>query len=203
VRYADLVLTSAPGACRVGGRRLRVIGQGIDTARFVPAPNDPAGPFTVLNAGRMAPVKRPNLVSVACRRAGVALRLVGPGTDLPAGHVAEPPVPHTAMPALLQSVHAFATASATGSPDKAALEAMACGLPVVALGEGLRGALPADLAEQVIVPDIDAMAARLRALATMPPASRRAFGLSLREAVVARHALADLAGRIVAAFDTC
>ena len=142
------------------------------------------------------------MVSVACSRAGVALRLVGPGNP-PPGLVAEPAVLHAAMPALLRSAHVFATASATGSPDKAALEAMACGLPVVALGEGLRGALPADLAAQVIVPDVEAMAVRLKTLAAMTPAARRAFGLALREAVVERHALDGLARRIVGAFEKC
>lgn len=200
-RFADLILTSAPEACRVAPAKVRVLGQGIDLARFTPAPAEPPKPFTVLCTGRIAPVKRPHLVVQACAQAGVALRLVGPGAM--AGITAEPPVPHAAMPALLQGAHAFATASRTGSPDKAALEAMACALPVVALGEGLRGALPPDLAAQVIVPDIDAMAARLRTLAAMPPAERRSLGLALRDLVVARHGLDALADGIVAALLPC
>jgi glycosyltransferase involved in cell wall biosynthesis len=107
------------------------------------------------------------------------------------------------MPDALRRAHIFATASATGSPDKAALEAMACALPVVALGEGLRGALPDALAAQVIVPDVAAMAARLTALAAMTPEARRSFGLQLRDAVVARHDLRQLAAKIVAAFGAC
>jgi glycosyltransferase involved in cell wall biosynthesis len=200
-RFADVILTSAPDACRVAPAKVRVLGQGIDLSRFTPAAAEPPDPFTVVSAGRIAPVKRPHLVAQACARAGVALRLVGPGAM--AGLAAEPPVPHAAMPALLQGAHAFATASDTGSPDKAALEAMACGLPVVALGEGLRGALPAGLAAQVIVPDVDAMAARLAALAAMPGQQRRAFGLALRQVVVARHGLDALAGRIVAELAAC
>jgi hypothetical protein len=200
-KFAHLLLTSADGACRIGGAKRRVLGQGIDVARFTPAAREPDCPFTVLTAGRIAPVKRLDLVQRACAQAGVRLRIVGPGV-LP-GIAAEPPVPHAAMPALLRGVHAFATAGATGSPDKAALEAMACGLPVVALGEGLRGALPADLAAPVIVPDEAAMAARLAALASMGEAERRAFGALLREVVMQRHALDALAGRIIASFDTC
>lgn len=199
--FADLLLTSSASACRIGAARRLVLGQGIDTALFSPAAIEPAEPFSVLTAGRIAPVKRLELVAEACARAGVRLGIVGPGR-LP-GIASMLPVPHVAMPALLRSAQVFATASATGSPDKAALEAMACGLPVVALGEGLRGALPADLAAQVIVPDVEAMAARLAALAAMAPAARRAFGLALRQVVVERHALDDLAGRIVAAFDRC
>jgi glycosyltransferase involved in cell wall biosynthesis len=103
------------------------------------------------------------------------------------------------MPAALQGAHAFATASNTGSPDKAALEAMACALPVVALGEGLRGALPPELARQVIMPDASAFAARLAALAAMAPEERRGFGLALREAVLERHDRAGQQARIVAA----
>lgn len=195
--FAQLLLTSTEAACRIAPDRRRVLGQGIELARFTPAAADPPGPFTVLSVGRIAASKRPQLVAEACARAGVALRLVGPRV-LP-GLTAEPAVPHAALPALLRTGHAFATASATGSPDKAALEAMASGLPVVALGEGLRGALPAELAGRVIVPDIAAMAARLAELAAMPADHRRAFGAALREAVVARHGLDALARKIAAA----
>lgn len=200
-KFADLLLTSSAAACRVGGARRRVLGQGIDVDCFSPAAAEPAGPFTVLCAGRIAPVKRVGRVADACARAGVRLRIVGPG-QLP-GIASEPPLPHRAMPALLRSVHAFATASATGSPDKAALEAMATGLPVVALGEGMRGALPTKLAAEVIVADEAALAGRLAALAAMGAAGRRAFGARLREAVVAEHALAGLSARIVAALGAC
>jgi glycosyltransferase involved in cell wall biosynthesis len=178
-----------------------VLGQGIDLALFHPAAAEPPAPFTVLSLGRIAPAKRPHLVVAACARAGVGLRLVGPGS-LP-GIVAAPPVPHAGVPLLMRAAHAFATAGATGSPDKAALEAMACGLPVVALGEGLRGALPPDLAGQVIVPDVAAMADRLAALAAMPAGARRAFGASLRAAVVARHGLDALADGIVRDLARC
>lgn len=199
--FAHALLTSTEAACRVAPARRCVLGQGIDTRLFAPSASEPPPPVRVLSAGRIAPVKRPALVAEACARAGLGLRLVGPGAL--SGLAAEPAVAHAAMPVLLRGAHIFATASATGSPDKAALEAMACGLPVVALGEGLRGALPDDLARQVIVPDVAAMAARLAGLAAMPPAARRAFGLALREAVIARHDLAGLAGRIVAAIAAC
>jgi glycosyltransferase involved in cell wall biosynthesis len=199
--FADVLLTSSRAACRIGGPRRRVLGQGIDVDRFTPAAAEPPAPFTVLTAGRIAPVKRIGQVAAACGQAGVRLRIVGPG-QLP-GIISEPPVAHAAMPALLRGAHVFATASATGSPDKAALEAMACGLPVVALGEGLRDALPADLAAEVIVPDSAAMAARLATLAAMQPADRRALGARLRAAIVARHALDALAARIIAAIDAC
>lgn len=200
-KFADLLLTSTAGACRIAPAKRRVLGQGIDTEHFRPAAAEPAAPVSVLCAGRIAPVKRLRLVVEACARAGLPLRLVGAGRI--DGLVSEPPRAHAAMPALLRSAHIFATASATGSPDKAALEAMACGLPVVALGEGLQGALPPALAAQVIVDDVGAMAARLAELAAAGAARRRDLGLALREAVIARHALDRLAGRIVAVFGEC
>jgi glycosyltransferase involved in cell wall biosynthesis len=187
--FAARVLTSAPSAFPLPTAKCVVVGQGIDTQAFSPAAQEPAAPFTVLTAGRLAPVKRVPLVARACADAGVALRVVGPPGAA---------VPHRAMPDMLRAAHAFATASATGSPDKAALEAMACALPVVALGEGLRTALPDALADQVIVPDLPAMAARLAALAAMPEAVRRGFGLELRTAVLARHDRAAQVARIAA-----
>lgn len=185
--FAARVLTSAPGAFPLPTAKCVVVGQGIDTHAFAPAEHDPPAPFTVLTAGRLAPVKRVHLVREACAQAGLALRVVGPP---------DAAVPHRAMPDALRAAHAFATASATGSPDKAALEAMACALPVVALGEGLRTALPDALAAQVIVPDVPALAARLAALAALPVEDRRDFGRRLREAVLARHDRAAQVARI-------
>jgi hypothetical protein len=193
--HLALVLSSAKAAFPLATRRLSVVGQGIDTTAFAPAAAEPPPPFTVITAGRLAPVKRVELVRAACARAGVALRVLGQGALPGQGRA----LPHAAMPAALQGAHAFATASNTGSPDKAALEAMACALPVVALGEGLRGALPPELARQVIMPDASAFAARLAALAAMAPEERRGFGLALREAVLERHDRAGQQARIVAA----
>jgi glycosyltransferase involved in cell wall biosynthesis len=191
--HLALVLSSTAAAFPLPTRRLCVVGQGIDTMAFAPAPDEAPPPFTVITAGRLAPVKRVPLVQEACARAGVALRVLGPGSSESSS------LPHAAMPEALRAAHAFATASATGSPDKAALEAMACALPVVALGDGLRDALPADLARQVIMPDTAAFAARLAALAAMPEASRRGFGLQLRAAVIAAHDRAQQQARLVAA----
>lgn len=190
--FAARVLTSAHGAFPLATAKCVVVGQGIDTEAFSPAGHEPPAPFTVLTAGRMAPVKRVKLVIEACAQAGLALRQVGPP---------DAPVPHRAMPDAFRAAHAFATASATGSPDKAALEAMACALPVVALGEGLRTALPPTLADQVIVLDVPAMAARLADLAAMPFAARRGFGLELRAAVLARHGRGAQVARIAAELD--
>lgn len=193
--HLALVLSSTRQAFPLTTRRLHVVGQGIDTAAFAPAAAEPQPPFTVITAGRLAPVKRVELVREACARAGVTLSVLGQGAS-PGQGVA---LPHAAMPAALQGAHAFATASLTGSPDKAALEAMACALPVVALGEGLRDALPPDLARQVIMPDMLSFTARLAALAAMAPSERRGFGLALREVVLARHDRAGQQARIVAA----
>jgi glycosyltransferase involved in cell wall biosynthesis len=223
---ADHVVSASPESFRLPSRKLIVAGHGIDTAQFAPAQAAEARPFTFGTVGRVGPKKQTGLLVEAARllaaekSADVRVRIVG--GPLPGDEAYADRLRAAAREYGLSDVVEFAgevrfdqvaeeyhhmdaavNLSLTGSIDKAALEAMACGLPVVALGEGLRGALPAGLAAQVIMPDPDAMAARLAALAAMPPGSRRAFGLALRDVVVHRHALDGLAGRIIAAFRAC
>jgi glycosyltransferase involved in cell wall biosynthesis len=89
--------------------------------------------------------------------------------------------------------------SLTGSLDKAVLEAMACGVPVITGNEAFIPLLDA-WRDLLLVPSDapQALADRLRKLIGLPPSERRTLGLALRQIVVEGHSLDRLMDRLVA-----
>lgn len=130
--------------------KLQVCRLGVDTLRYQPQRTTAAGaPFTILCVGRLTPAKGQRLLLDACHRlrlAGHQLRLVlvGSGPDEAAlrTHVArhrlQPWVQFTGalnqeqVRAQYASADAFALASFAEGIPVVLMEAMACGLPVVA-----------------------------------------------------------------------
>ncbi|MGQ9888297.1 MAG: glycosyltransferase family 4 protein [Aggregatilineales bacterium] len=218
-RLVNRVVTPSPESFRLPSRKLIVTGHGIDIDRFAPAPalRPPAPPFTAVSVGRLSPVKRVEVLITAARllRArglGFRLRLVGDPLEQHAAYAADlraqaadlpgvvefaGPVAHAQVPDAYRAADVMVTASATGSVDKAVLEAMACGLPVIASGEPYRAML-ARWGDALLFPegDASALADRLAALMHAPLDQRRALGLALREIVAREHSLSRLTQRL-------
>jgi glycosyltransferase involved in cell wall biosynthesis len=219
---ADRIVTASPESYRLGGPKLRVIGHGIDSARFAPAEGPgPAGRKTVLAVGRIAPIKHYEMLieaagRLAARRHDVDFIVAGgpqaPGMD---GYfqrlrdlAAERglgerfrflgAVPHGDVPALYRQATVAANLCPTGGLDKAVLEGMACGLPTV-LRNGSFAPLLAGDAGLLLSPDsdTDSVTHLLDTLLDMPPAERQALGARLRARVGAQHGLEGLADRLV------
>ena len=142
---------------------IRVVPPGVDAARFVPRPRPSSRPPTVLFVGRLQPMKGPDVairtVAEARRKApsvagGLRLLVVGGpgGHDGPAylealrrltadvgleGLVTFlPPVRHEELPEVYSSADVLIMSSRSESFGLAALEAQACGVPVVGASVG-------------------------------------------------------------------
>jgi glycosyltransferase involved in cell wall biosynthesis len=221
-RAVDHIVTASPESFRLPSAKVRVIGHGVDTHRFTPADSLPQRPFTLVTAGRIAPVKRLETVIAAAaqlRSEGLALRLRVVGEAAPAdadyaAHLHDSAraalgdaldwagaSTYAAMPQVYRAADVMVNTSATGSVDKAVLEAMACGLPTVTANEAFHTMLAA-WSERLLTPpdDAAALAARLRGLAEMSAGGRRALGDDLRALVVAEHSLDRLADRLIQLF---
>jgi len=227
---SDRVLTAAPEAMRVPTAKKRVLGHGISTDRFRPAPDgekaraEETGPIRVLSVGRLSPVKRLEVLVQAAenlKERGELARfrfiLAGqpsnPAQEVYAGEVKARirseglegsfeflgSVPFARIGEVYQEADLFVSMQEQRGLDKAVLEAMACGLLVVAANESFRPLL-GDLAEELIYPaDQPAgLAQRLLNLAGTESARRRELGLKLRERVEAEHGLGRLMDRILA-----
>lgn len=214
-RTVAVVVTPSPESFRVRTRRdiVRVVGHGIDTKTYPLVVAEPVPPYRLLALGRVAPVKRLELLvralpSVeAALGTEVGLRLVGPVDNAYAeglmvlarrlgceNRVSIPgPRSYDKIGGVMNGTTVAMNVSATGSVDKAVLEAMACGVPVVVANEAF-GFLPdVCLAE----PTASDVAEKVVAIARMSPAARQSLGQDLRQMVEADHSLERLADLLV------
>lgn len=186
VQSADAVTTPtrylAAEAKQTFGVEPRVIGNFVDTARFRPAAGKRPGRALVHNSN-FRPLKRVGdavRIYAQVRRTlpDATLTLIGDGPERPAveGLAAELGVPVTftgeqldVVP-LLQAADVFLFPSETESFGLAALEALACGLPVIASRTGGLPELIDDGVTGALLPvgDVAGMAAKAIALLQQP-----------------------------------
>jgi glycosyltransferase involved in cell wall biosynthesis len=154
-RFSDTVITSTPEGYRLNRPKAIIVGQGIDLEKFSPKRNERKDKLLrVISVGRISPVKNLSLIIEAMeilvkKNMGIHLTLVGGAgkmeqenylqalqSKVDSGGLAKwisfaGPVPHSDIPNYYRQSDLFCTASDTGSLDKAILEAMACGVPVI------------------------------------------------------------------------
>lgn len=225
-RLSDRAVTSFEAAFRVNSHKVRVIGQGINTDRFVPpvAARSPDTPFTVLTVGRISPIKRLEILleAVALLRERTSVNsfrvmiVGGPITGTEERYATDlvgqsrrlgidpwvrfmGSVPFPRILPFYQEADCFVNLCPTGAVDKAALEAMSCGLVVVAANGTLRALMGNDLAKDWVLEDVspERLAGRLERVFRMPAQQRTEIGFQLRELVVKGHGLRSLSQRIV------
>jgi glycosyltransferase involved in cell wall biosynthesis len=219
---ADDVITSLPGAYPRPSRKVRVIGQAIDTTLFTSEPPCSGAGLRLLALGRTSPNKGYGVMFEAVRRVregghDVRLTVRGPATtDEEREHkatlvrlvgdlgltgavtVAEP-VPHDAVPGELRTADALLNASIDGHADKAVFEAMASGRPVLVASAGFRellAELPLNLT--FAAGSADELTDRLLALASASAGTRARVGAALRARIEQHHSIGHWADAVAA-----
>jgi glycosyltransferase involved in cell wall biosynthesis len=152
ILFADVVFTASPKSMRVATRKKRVVGHGIQPGNLLPAPGYP--PLKLLTVGRLSPVKHVETsieTMDALTRSGIDahLTIVGgsvgkEGQEYEAGlkrmvsglnltdRVSfEGAQPHARVTQYFSETHLFLHTSDTGSLDKAALEPLSAGVPIL------------------------------------------------------------------------
>jgi glycosyltransferase involved in cell wall biosynthesis len=222
-RASTQVVTASTNSFPLQHPRLIVTGHGTDTDLFRPLadrPNNRDG-FTLLVAGRISPIKRLEMVLEGVHRfvmrtphPDIRIRFVGPALDpayaagLSRAAVSMDlsrrvefagPVPYMQMPEIYRHADALVSVTGQGSFDKAPLEAMSCGIPVLSSDE----TLGRDLGEHggTILPagDPDTLASSLAVLTAETSDRRRRRGELLRTLVTERHGLERLMDRLLGA----
>ncbi|HUP74743.1 MAG TPA: glycosyltransferase family 4 protein [Acidimicrobiales bacterium] len=226
-RLVDHVVTSTAEGFRLPSKKVQLIGQGIDTDLFAPAVDSIAAEsrsgFTLVSVGRIAPVKRLEIIISAVKAlheqglTDVRLRLVGeaaPSDDAydkelrtmaADSHLSDAIIfvgglPYETVREEYQRADVMVNMS-DGSLDKALLEAMACGVPVVTANEAFETTLK-PWADLLYIPpeSSELLPLRLRRLAEMTAEERTDLGATLRALVVDQHSITHLTDRLFSVF---
>jgi len=219
-RMADVVGTISEGSFPFASPKVRVMGHGIPTERFAPETAAPV-PGRLVAVGRISAIKRLELLVDAVgvlRRGGRDVRLELWGEPIMADDrsykedlvrrieaqglssavVFRGSAAYGKMPEAVASASVALNAAPTGALDKAVLEAMACGRPVVATNRNFAGVLGADADRCLASDDPTDIAAKIEAHLDRPDA---ALGARLRDIVERGHSLKRLAGRILSSYE--
>jgi glycosyltransferase involved in cell wall biosynthesis len=221
-RLVDRCITSTPAGFPIASRKLFVLGQGIDTERFVP-PSSPPPDYgrTLLSIARMTPRKRTHEIVEAIAKLrsdrGEPVRLVAVGgpitnedreyerrlreriADLGVEDAVElegaVPFHHVADVYRLCSV--LVNVSETGSLDKAILEAMASGCIPVSRNRSFAAIARQEGLDWLVPADgAEALAACIQRVLELPKSERDPLRARLRSIVVRDHSLETLSKQI-------
>lgn len=216
---ADRIVTASPESFRrpYSAKKVFVLGHGIDVAHFRPAEQaHSGGTFKIITVGRLSASKRIDVMVAALGKLqdpSVELTVVGDAV-LPVDTAYKKTVqertkdtrvsfigwvPHRETAKLYQIADLFINLSDTGSVDKAVLEAMACGCPVLTSNEAFKGIVPSDMFLEHA--DAASLAETIKRVKALPSETRLEQGLKLREIVVRDHGIEQLASRILKQFE--
>ncbi|MCA0457695.1 MAG: glycosyltransferase family 4 protein [Chloroflexi bacterium] len=220
-KLVDHIVTSTPDGFRLPSKKLHIIGQGIDTTVFTPTTRPSDTLFTIISIGRVAPVKRLEIIIAAVKSlheqglTDLRLRLIGEATPADSAYLNQlhrlvreahleslvtfsGGMPYEAVTREYQQADVMVNMSATGSLDKAVLEAMACGLPVITANESFEPIL-APWADLLYIPpeSPDVLPVRLKRLIEMSVQDRTDLGSQLRALVVEQHSIDRLVDRLM------
>jgi len=225
---SEKMVTSVATAYPYRHDKLVVVGQGIDTDLFCPDERSkPDSPPMILCVGRLSPVKdHPTLLKAAAllrQRWSYPFRVVilgGPAgpqdepyvrslhrlvedLDLQDIVTFQPPVPMSQLPNWYRRCTVHVNMTPTGSGDKVAWEAMACGRPCLVANEGFRETL-GWWTESLLFQHENAedLAMKLLILLQQPPEQLATIGKDLRESVIKSHSLNRLAEHLIELFHT-
>jgi glycosyltransferase involved in cell wall biosynthesis len=217
-------VTATPESFRLPSRKLDVVGHGIDMSQFALSEAPPPERM-VLAVGRLMPVKNHDLLVEAAARLlarpgfeDVQVLIAGGETPQFPGYadtlravIAEQglsghvrllgAVPYDEIAALYRRAAATVSLSETGSLDKAVLESLASGAPVLAYGEVYLPLLGDDTG-LLRLPSLDpgVVADRLALVLALPEEERLALGRRLAARVRAEHDIEALFDRLAAIF---
>ncbi|PIR05757.1 hypothetical protein COV56_01065, partial [Candidatus Kuenenbacteria bacterium CG11_big_fil_rev_8_21_14_0_20_37_9] len=210
-RLADIIFTASKESFRLTSKKVKVVGHGINIDRFKPASPEPRVKgdkiFRIIYVGRVSRIKNQKLLIEALdvltnkwNLKNIRLDLIGPVSnqqdenyknDL--GKMLQKmrlenyvnflgSLPYRQMPGIYNQADLSVNLCPTGGVDKAVLEAMACGLPVIVFNKTFLDIL-SDYREKLIlqVCDRNELAGKIKEIMGSDFKKREEIGGKLRE----------------------
>jgi glycosyltransferase involved in cell wall biosynthesis len=220
MRFIDVVFTVGPESFKLKSEKVKVMGHGVDTEIFKPYMREASIETRFITVGRIAGSK--HLLEMLevfdvlhARGESFTFTIAGEpitqdeeryATKLKqeinkrpyhAKVIMRGGLLHDNLPQVLNLHDIFLNFATTGNMDKAALEALSCGIPVIATNESFKSLLhPFDLFVPSTHPTIIADA--IEKLVGKGDKEKSALAATLRNKIVAEHSLTRLAPKILA-----
>lgn len=217
----DRVATASRESFSLDSPKVVITGHGIDTERFRPSQGLRNGVFHILSVGRISPSKRHDQLLDAVSQLRKTQKLVrlsivgeprGPGSVPWMRHLVEQvsreqlsdvvtftgPVSRQDLPSWYANADVCVNLSETRSVDKAVLEAMSCGVPVITSNPAFHQML-LDITPDLALADAEpaTVAAAIESVMLWNADSRASMRHALRARVVRDHNLHTLMDRLV------
>ncbi len=228
-RFAHVIFSASERSFRLRSKKLNIMGHGIDTNVFAPSEDSEGGVkgqdevFRVVSVGRLSPIKNLETLIDAVhilknKSHKLLLEIVG-GSEtadqknyenflrqkvltmhLEHEVVFTGPLSQAETVPKVQRSDLFVNTSKTGSLDKAVLEAMSCGVPVLTSNEAFTSMLSAH-GLMFEAGNAEELARMIESL--LVDKNRRAeLGILLRKEIVEHHELGSLIVRILHHYET-
>jgi glycosyltransferase involved in cell wall biosynthesis len=215
VLFAERVFTASKDSFRIRTNKVRIVGHGIDTELFSPGAS-PAGFPVCITVGRVARIKKVDVLIRAFARsaafsAGSVFKIIGPFeseayrielesliAELGAGDQVRfmGPLSQERTHAELAASRLFLHASDTGSIDKAPLEALSTGIPVITANREL-GQIPSPAVIKAD-PSPESFTEKINEAIEAKTWNDSVARTSAREVVLTTYALPALISRVLA-----
>jgi len=226
--FTNIIFTASPESFRLNSNKILVTGHGIDTEIFIPDPNLKSHDkvMGLLTIGRISPVKDyetllRSLSSLSVRGINFNLKIIGgPGNEeqkryliylkelIKELNLSEHvellgSLPQSQIVKYLQADEIFVSMSNTGSLDKAVLEAMACGLPVITCNEAFVSILRSFQRYLIFEKkNSEQLADKIESLYMMTNEDKAILCAELRNIVVCHHNLSSLIKNIILSYES-
>ncbi len=228
--FIDIVFTSTKSGFRLQSKKVRIIGQGIDTDRFKILDSRlkiEEEKFKIVTVGRITPSKDYDVLIDAiekiCKESSVPIKvdIVGPTSVISDKEYLKQlkekverkglskvitfkgPIANSELPEVLAQYDLFVNMGHTGSLDKAVPEAMAVGLPVLTCNEAFNDVLGRFRGDLMYSKgDAQALGGRILWVLGLSEQERRTLGEQLREIVVHDHSLKTFVKKIISIIES-
>lgn len=222
-KLTNIIFTSTKSGCRLDSQKIRIVGQGINVDLFVPDYRiiQQKDTFKIVTIGRISPVKdyetlidaigdltkgdiklHVNIIGdvVFCKHEEYFLRMKKLVAEKGLSGIIHflGPIANKDIVYYLQSADLFVNMSHTGSLDKAILEAMASGLPILTCNEALVEVL--GKYKDVLMytrKDARGLADKIKLIMSLDSSKRKEVSHDLRDIVVKNHRLENLVEKIL------
>ncbi|MDP3042912.1 MAG: glycosyltransferase family 4 protein [bacterium] len=224
-KLADVIFTASKESFRLPSKKVMVTGHGIDINKFsifnFQFSNKDSKKFKIITVGRISPIKDYETLIKAIEilaKDGVELRvdiIGGPGTPEQEKYLADlkemarekkldgiinfiGAVSHKDIVQYYNNADLSVNLCPTGGMDKAVLESMACGVPVVVFNKTFVDVL-GDYKDDLILANKSEteLAEKIKKIINLPKEKKENMQKDLRDVVVKNHSLDNLISKIV------